>query len=84
MEKHIHWEQLRRLCGYHHPPYMNRSEQEQLIDRLYEWYKKGLKLCPVQDRLPTDFCAADPYIIVASHLLHQLWVETSEASFLYR
>ncbi|EZA56704.1 N-alpha-acetyltransferase 25, NatB auxiliary subunit [Ooceraea biroi] len=84
MQKHIHWEQLRRICGFHHPPLTDRDKQEQLIKRLYDLYKKGLKLCPMQDRLPTDFCPADPYILLASHLLHQLWTETSDASFLYR
>ncbi|EFN87304.1 N-alpha-acetyltransferase 25, NatB auxiliary subunit [Harpegnathos saltator] len=84
MQKHIHLEQLRRICGFHHSPLTDKNKQEELIKRLCDLYEKGNELCPVQERLPTDFCPADSYILLASHLLHQLWVDTSDASFLYR
>ncbi|KAG5344691.1 NAA25 acetyltransferase, partial [Acromyrmex charruanus] len=84
MQRHIHLEQLRRICGFHHSPLADRDKQEQLINRLCDLYEKGNELCPMQDRLPTDFCPADPYILLATHLLHQLWVDTNDASFLYR
>ncbi|XP_029676321.1 N-alpha-acetyltransferase 25, NatB auxiliary subunit [Formica exsecta] len=84
MQRHIHMEQLRRICGFYHPPLVDRSKQEQLIKRLCDLYEKGNELCPMQDRLPTDFCPADPYILLATHLLHQLWVDTNDASFLYK
>ncbi|KAL6448145.1 hypothetical protein ACFW04_000276 [Cataglyphis niger] len=84
MQRHIHLEQLRRICGFHHPPLVDRSKQEQIIKRLCDLYEKGNELCPMQDRLPTDFCPADPYILLATHLLHQLWVDTNDASFLYK
>lgn len=84
MQRQIHLEQLRRICGFHHPPLVDKDKQEQLIKRLCNLYEKGNELCPMQDRLPTDFCSADPYILLATHLLHQLWVDTNDASFLYR
>lgn len=84
MQKHIHLEQLRRICGFHHPPLADKNKQEQLIRRLCNLYEKGNELCPMEDRLPTDFCPADSYILLTTHLLHQLWVDTNEASFLYR
>ncbi|XP_024887489.1 N-alpha-acetyltransferase 25, NatB auxiliary subunit [Temnothorax curvispinosus] len=84
MQRHIHLEQLRRICGFYHPPLADKDKQEQLIKRLCDLYEKGNELCPMQDRLPTDFCPADPYILLATHLLHQLWVDTNDGSFLYR
>lgn len=84
MQQHIHLEQLRRLCGYHHPPLADLNERERLVKRLYDLYKKGNELFSFADRLPTDFCLADSYILLVGHLLHQLWCETNEASYLYR
>lgn len=84
MQRHIHLEQLRRISGFHHSPLTDREKQEQLVQRLCDLYKKGNKLCPMQDRLQTDFSPADPYILLATHLLHQLWIDTGDASFLYR
>ncbi|KAG7208761.1 hypothetical protein KM043_014956 [Ampulex compressa] len=83
MQKHIHLEQLRRICGFHHTPLADTNKQKELIKRLRELYEKGNELCPIQDRLPTDFCPADSYILLATHLLHQLWCDTNEASYLY-
>lgn len=84
MKRHIHLEQLRRICSVHHPPLADRNKQEEIIKRLCDLYEKGNELCPMQQRLPTDFCPADSYILLVSHLLHQLWVDTNDASFLYR
>ncbi|XP_076236201.1 phagocyte signaling impaired [Calliopsis andreniformis] len=84
MQRHIHLEQLRRMCGLHHAPYVGINEQEQLVERLCKLYEKGNELCPVQERLPTDFCPADSYILVATHLLHELWYNTNKAVYLYR
>ncbi|OAD52479.1 N-alpha-acetyltransferase 25, NatB auxiliary subunit [Eufriesea mexicana] len=84
MQRHIHLEQLRRICGFHHPPNIDINKQKQLVERLYKLYKKGNELCPIQDRLPTDFCPADSYILLATHLLHELWCNTSDAIYLYR
>ncbi|KAK2586630.1 hypothetical protein KPH14_011677 [Odynerus spinipes] len=83
MQRHIHLEQLRRICGFHHPPLADLNERKNLIKRLCDLYEKGNELCPIADRLPTDFCPADSYIFLATHLLHQLWSETNEASYLY-
>lgn len=84
MQKHIHLEQLKRICGFHHPPMADINVRKEYIDRLCKLYNKGNELCPVEERLPTDFCPADSYILIATHLLHQLWIETNEASYLYR
>lgn len=84
MQKHIHLEQLRRICGFHCPPYVDINKQKQLVERLCKLYKKGNELCPIQDRLPTDFCPADSYILLATHLLHELWYNTNDAVYLYR
>nr|XP_031835022.1 N-alpha-acetyltransferase 25, NatB auxiliary subunit [Nomia melanderi]XP_031835023.1 N-alpha-acetyltransferase 25, NatB auxiliary subunit [Nomia melanderi]XP_031835024.1 N-alpha-acetyltransferase 25, NatB auxiliary subunit [Nomia melanderi] len=84
MQKHIHLEQLRRICGLHHSPNVSINEQKQLVERLCKLYEKGNELCPIQERLPTDFCPADSYILLTTHLLHELWSNTDEASYLYR
>ncbi|XP_020285803.1 N-alpha-acetyltransferase 25, NatB auxiliary subunit [Pseudomyrmex gracilis] len=84
IQRHIHLEQLRRISGFHHPPLADREKQEKLVQRLCDLYKKGNELCPMQDRLQTDFSPTDPYVLLATHLLHQLWVDTGDASFLYR
>ncbi|XP_015437860.1 PREDICTED: N-alpha-acetyltransferase 25, NatB auxiliary subunit [Dufourea novaeangliae] len=84
MQKHIHLQQVRRICGMHHSPNVGTNEQKQLVERLCELYEKGNELCPIQERLPTDFCPADSYILLASDLLHELWCDTDEASYLYR
>lgn len=84
MQRHIHLEQLRRICGFHHPPVVDTNAQKNLVERLCKLYEKGNELCPFEDRLPTDFCSADSYILLATHLLFQLWYDTSEASYLYR
>ncbi|XP_035725725.1 N-alpha-acetyltransferase 25, NatB auxiliary subunit-like isoform X1 [Vespa mandarinia] len=83
MQRHIHLEQLRRMCGYHHSPLADINERKYLIRRLCDLYEKGNELCPMTDRLPTDFCPTDSYVLLATYLLHQLWCETNEASFLY-
>ncbi|XP_076384769.1 phagocyte signaling impaired [Megalopta genalis] len=84
MRRHIHFEQLRRICGLHHSPNVSIDEQKQLVERLCVLYEKGNVLCPIQGRLPTDFCPADSYILLATHLLHELWSNTDDASYLYR
>ncbi|XP_043260160.1 N-alpha-acetyltransferase 25, NatB auxiliary subunit [Colletes gigas] len=84
MQRHIHLEQLRRICGFHQPPYVDTNGQLQLVERLCKLYEKGNELCPIQERLQTDFCPADYYILLATHLLHELWYSTSEPSYLYR
>ena len=84
MQRHIHLEQLRRVCGFHHSQNVDTNEQEQLVERLCKLYEKSNELCPVEERLPTDFCPADSYILLATHLLHELWYNTSEAFHLYR
>ncbi|KAF7402329.1 hypothetical protein HZH66_004596 [Vespula vulgaris] len=83
MQRHIHLEQLRRMCGFHHSPLADINERKYLIRRLCDLYEKGNELCPMTDRLPTDFCPTDSYVLLATYLLHQLWCETNEASFLY-
>ncbi|XP_012253045.2 N-alpha-acetyltransferase 25, NatB auxiliary subunit [Athalia rosae] len=84
MQRHIHLEQLRRICGLYHSPHTSLEARISLADRLCVLYEKGNDLCPTSDRLPTDFCPADAYALLATHLFHQLWVETQEASYLYR
>ena len=84
MQKHIHLEQLRRICGFHHLPNADIQKQKQLVERLCKLYEKGNELCPIEERLPTDFCPADSYILLATHLLHELWYNTNEAVYLYR
>ncbi|KAI4494650.1 hypothetical protein M0804_000851 [Polistes exclamans] len=83
MQRHMHLEQLRRMCGFHHSPLADINDRKYLIRRLCDLYEKGCELCPMSDRLPTDFCPADSYVLLATYLLHQLWCETNEASFLY-
>ncbi|XP_066597306.1 N-alpha-acetyltransferase 25, NatB auxiliary subunit [Prorops nasuta] len=83
MQKHINLEKIKRILGYHHPPMADLQQQEEIIKRLCSLYEKGNELFPVESRLPTDFCPADTYVILAAHILHQLWVETDEAKFLY-
>lgn len=84
MQKYIHFEQLKRLCGMHHSPKLDLKGRTELVQRLCDLYKKGCELCPEEERLPTDFCPADVYILLATHLLHQMWHETGEAVYLYR
>ncbi|XP_058795847.1 N-alpha-acetyltransferase 25, NatB auxiliary subunit isoform X2 [Phymastichus coffea] len=84
MQRHIHFEQLKRICGRHHPPRANLEERKSLVKRFNDLYDRGNILCPIETRLPTDFCPADSYILLATHVLHQLWYETSEASWLYK
>lgn len=84
MQRHIHFEQLKRICGRHHPPRADIEERKSLVKRLADLYDKGNILCPADSRLPTDFCPADSYILLATHILHQLWFETSEATWLYK
>lgn len=84
MQRHIHLEQLRRICGFHHIPNLDINKQKHLVERLYKLYEKGNELCPPDERLPTDYCPADPYILLATHLLHELWCNTSDAIYLYR
>lgn len=83
MLRHIHLQQLRRICGFHHSPLVDKNKEKQLIKRLCHLYIKGNELCPKDERLPTDFCPADAYILLATHFLHQLWVDTNDASLLY-
>ncbi|CAK9820354.1 N-alpha-acetyltransferase 25, NatB auxiliary subunit [Anthophora plagiata] len=84
MQRHIHLEQLRRICGFHHSPNIDINKQNQLVERLCKLYEKGNELCPVQERLPTDYCPSDSYILLATHLLHELWCNTNDAVYLYR
>ncbi|XP_015610022.1 N-alpha-acetyltransferase 25, NatB auxiliary subunit isoform X2 [Cephus cinctus] len=84
MQRHIHMKQLQRICGLHHCPIADRKEREKLAERLLDLYDEGSTLSPFEDRLPTDFCPADPYALLASHLLHQLYFESNDASYLYR
>ncbi|XP_014235651.1 N-alpha-acetyltransferase 25, NatB auxiliary subunit [Trichogramma pretiosum] len=84
MQRHIHFEQLKRICGRHHPPRANVEERQNLVKRLCDLYEKGNELCPLETRLPTDFCPADSYLLLAGHILHQLWYETQDATWLYK
>ncbi|KAK0171898.1 hypothetical protein PV328_005290 [Microctonus aethiopoides] len=84
MLRHIHFEQLRRLCGMHHSPNMNLEDRIKHVERLRDLYEKGIILCPADERLPTDFGPFDSYAILASHLLVQMWFETDNASHLYK
>ena len=84
MQRYIHLEQLKRLCGQHHSPNIGLDERKELVQRICNLYEKGNELCPKEERLPTDFSPADPYILLATHLLYQLWHETEEAEYLYR
>ena len=84
MQRHIHFEQLKRICGRHHPPRADVEERKHLVKRLSDLYDKGNALCPFETRLPTDFCPADSYVLLAVHILHQLWYETQNASWLYK
>lgn len=83
MTRHIHLEQLKRLCGRHDSPYLDVRGRLNLFNRLVDLYEQGNILCPVESRLTTDFCPADSYIILAAHILHQLWCETNGAEMLY-
>ncbi|XP_015121596.1 N-alpha-acetyltransferase 25, NatB auxiliary subunit [Diachasma alloeum] len=84
MLRHIHLEELRRICGMHHSPNLDAQGRESLVERLCKLYEVGNKLCPSDERLPTDFAPFDSYILIASHLLLQLWYESSGAGYLYR
>lgn len=84
MLRHIHLEQLRRICGLHHSPLADFEQRQQRVDRLCELYDKGIKLCPSDQRLSTDFAPFDSYALLASHLLLQMWFESNQASPLYR
>lgn len=84
MQRHIHFEQLKRICGRHHPPRANLEERKSLVKRFNDLYDRGNILCPIETRLPTDFSPADSYVLLATHVLHQLWHETSDASWLYK
>ncbi|XP_043274527.1 N-alpha-acetyltransferase 25, NatB auxiliary subunit [Venturia canescens] len=84
MQRHIHYEQLRRICGMHHPPYADTDKRKQLVERFRNLYENGNEACPASERLPTDFSPADSYVLLASHLYVQLWFETRDASHLYR
>ncbi|OXU18145.1 hypothetical protein TSAR_006441 [Trichomalopsis sarcophagae] len=84
MQRHIHFEQLKRICGRHHPPRADVEERKNLVKRLIDLYDKGNALCPRETRLATDFCPADSYILLAVHILYQLWYETSDATWLYK
>ncbi|XP_014210949.1 N-alpha-acetyltransferase 25, NatB auxiliary subunit [Copidosoma floridanum] len=82
MQKHIHFEELKRICGRHHQPRTSDEQRRELVKYFTESYKKGNALCPKDTRLPTDFCPADSYILLAVHILHQLWNDTREAELL--
>lgn len=84
MQRHVHLEQLRRICGFHHAPLIDLEKRKLLVERLVDLYENGSSLCSVQKRLPTDICVADPYIILAVHVLYQIWYETKDAAYLYR
>lgn len=84
MQKHIHCEQLRRICGLHHSPHADTEKRKQLAQRFCDLYNSGNESCPPSERLPTDFSPADSYILLASHLLVQLWFETRDASHLFK
>lgn len=84
MQRHIHFEQLKRICGRHHPPRANIEERKSLVKRLGDLYNRGNALCPIESRLSTDFCPTDSYILLATHIHYQLWIETSDASWLYK
>ncbi|KAJ8681185.1 hypothetical protein QAD02_016972 [Eretmocerus hayati] len=84
MQRHIHFEQLKRICGRHHLPRADFEERKSLVKRLCGLYKRGNILCPVESRLPTDFCPADSYVLLAAHISHQLWHESQDASWLYK
>lgn len=84
MQKYIHFEQLRRLCGMHHSPQLDLKGRIELVERFCNLYRKGCELCPEEERLSTDFSPADVYILLATHLLHQVWHDTGEAVYLYK
>ncbi|XP_011304536.1 N-alpha-acetyltransferase 25, NatB auxiliary subunit [Fopius arisanus] len=84
MLRHIHLEELKRICGMHHSPNLDVQGRTRLVERLCKFYDIGNKLCPSDERLPTDFAPFDSYILIASHVLLQLFYETSDARYLYQ
>ena len=63
---------------------MDIEGRKNLARRLCDLYEQGNSLCPMESRLITDFCPADSYLLLAAHVLHQLWGETGEAEMLYK
>lgn len=82
MERHINVELLRRMCGLHDK--LTAGEKAAMSERLDRLHKNGRSLCPPETRLPTDFCPADNYALLAAHLLHQIFLETRDVQFVHR
>lgn len=85
MQRHIHLEQVKRICGWHHSPKADIAERKRLVQRYCALYDHGNILCLNQNKQPrSDFCPSDPYALLACHILFQIWEETSQAAWLYK
>ena len=84
MQRHIHLEQLKRLCGHHHHPKADIEEKKRLVERYCNLYEKVNTFYPIENRLRSEYYSSDYYVLFACHILHQLWFDTSDASWLYK
>ncbi|KAF7996942.1 hypothetical protein HCN44_002588 [Aphidius gifuensis] len=82
--RHIHLEEIKRICGMHHSPIIDTKQRNIIVKHLCNYYEAGSKLCPSDERLVTDFAPFDSYITIVSHLLIQMWYDTNDAKYLYQ
>ncbi|XP_013396790.1 N-alpha-acetyltransferase 25, NatB auxiliary subunit-like [Lingula anatina] len=78
MQQHLNVCQLQRHIGEHHKT--THEEKLLLIQQLFKRYKHGLQFG--QELLTTDLQHSDNYLLLAVHLLVDVWRETGQQQFL--
>lgn len=82
IHKHVCWHQLKRLSGFHHDASVTEEDKCAIIDELCRLYISTSSL--MENYSPTEIRPHDAYIVLAAHLMWQLWSETSNDKYFWK
>jgi N-terminal acetyltransferase B complex non-catalytic subunit len=71
---------MRRLSGLHHDS--SDAEKISIVDELCRLFVETIKL--VDYSSPTEIRPNDSYVMLAAHLLWQMWVDSAEDKFFWK
>ena len=73
---------MRRLAGHHHDVATSEQDKCAIVDELCRLYVETIEM--VDNYSPTEIRPNDAYVMLAVHLLWQLWTETLDEKYFWK
>ena len=73
---------MRRLAGHHHDAATSEQDKSAIVDELCRLYVETIEM--VDNYSPTEIRPNDAYVMLAVHLLWQLWTETLDEKYFWK